>query len=57
MIDGLKAHQKVVNMEWPGYEQYETFIHPEYDLWETEQKRQFKVAWALLGEYLGALWD
>jgi len=56
VIDGLRAHRKLVNMEWP------TEIDPVRDrkelaAWESEMERRQRVAFVLLQEYWGKLWD
>jgi len=56
IVDGLEAHTDSLALDWPEGagpgENLEAF-----NLWEDEQQRKQKVAFILLGEYWGALWD
>ena len=56
IIDGLRAHQKVVDLDHPELDKE----NPDFSIihaWEEEQHKKTQAAFVLLGEYWGALWD
>jgi hypothetical protein len=57
MIDGLKAHIAITNMDWLEFDLDSGFDMKAYFRWEADKRKQFDAAWVLLGHYWGALWD